>query len=287
MGSFITETWLREHFSLAHGTEVRLPEDGRLTPAARTLLDEKRVEQLEASGVQSIKVRSTITCESRHGVCGHCYGRDLARGHLVNIGEAVGIIAAQSIGEPGTQLTMRTFHIGGIAQGGQQSFIAAAQEGVVEFQNESTLENAQGELIVMARNPPAQRALNLAFEKRQVHKQYEAVVLAVGATLTDVAFHVCTALHHHGITAVLTGGSAVMPGMIELGEDIFLKPVRRGLPKYSGALADMVAQPRAATVMGLLDEARLARLRGYKVAQKSGSMKTAFGRFKDFIVGNF
>ncbi|MEJ6024175.1 cell division protein FtsA [Ramlibacter sp. PS4R-6] len=86
---------------------------------------------------------------------------------------------------------------------------------------------------------------------------------------------------------VITGGSAVMPGMVELGEDIFLKPVRRGMPKYGGALADMVAQPRAATVMGQLEEARLARVRGLKVAQKHGSMKTAFGRFKDFIVGNF
>ena len=86
---------------------------------------------------------------------------------------------------------------------------------------------------------------------------------------------------------VLTGGSAVMPGMVELGEDIFLKPVRRGIPKYSSALSDMVAQPRAATVMGLLEEARFGRMRGYKVAQKNGSVKTAFGRFKDFIVGNF
>ena len=86
---------------------------------------------------------------------------------------------------------------------------------------------------------------------------------------------------------VLTGGSVAMPGMVELGEDIFLKPVRRGIPKYSSALSDMVAQPRAATVMGLLEEARLARQRGFKVAQKSGSVKTAFGRFRDFIVGNF
>ena len=86
---------------------------------------------------------------------------------------------------------------------------------------------------------------------------------------------------------VITGGSAVMPGMVELGEDIFLKPVRRGIPKYSSALSDMVAQPRAATVMGLLEEARLARMRGFRVAQKNGSMKTAFGRVKDFIVGNF
>ncbi len=86
---------------------------------------------------------------------------------------------------------------------------------------------------------------------------------------------------------VITGGSAVMPGMVELGEDIFLKPVRRGIPHYRGALADMIAQPRAATVMGLLEEARLARVRGAKVAQQHGSVKTAFGRIKDFIVGNF
>jgi cell division protein FtsA len=86
---------------------------------------------------------------------------------------------------------------------------------------------------------------------------------------------------------VLTGGSSVMPGMVELGEDIFLKPVRRGLPKYSGGLAEMVGQPRAATVMGLLEEARLARLRGYKVAAKHGSMKTAMGRVKDWFIGNF
>lgn len=86
---------------------------------------------------------------------------------------------------------------------------------------------------------------------------------------------------------VLTGGSCVMPGMVELAEDIFLKPVRRGIPKYSSALADMVAQPRAATVMGLLEEARMARLRGYKVSQKSGSVKSAFGTIKDWFVGNF
>ena len=86
---------------------------------------------------------------------------------------------------------------------------------------------------------------------------------------------------------VLTGGSSVMAGMVELGEDIFLKPVRRGVPKYSGALSDMVSQARAATVMGMLEEARLARVRGNKVAQKNGSMKTALGRMKEWVVGNF
>ena len=86
---------------------------------------------------------------------------------------------------------------------------------------------------------------------------------------------------------VLTGGSSVMPGMVELGEDIFLKPVRRGLPHYAGPLADMVSQPRAATVLGLLEEAHMGRLRGLKVAQKSGSIKTTMGRIKDWFVGNF
>ena len=80
-----------------------------------TLIDEKLVRKLEQAGVDQVKVRSPITCETRYGVCAQCYGRDLARGHRINIGEAVGVIAAQSIGEPGTQLTMRTFHIGGAA----------------------------------------------------------------------------------------------------------------------------------------------------------------------------
>ena len=86
---------------------------------------------------------------------------------------------------------------------------------------------------------------------------------------------------------VITGGSAVMPGMVELGEDIFLKPVRRGVPKYHSALSDMVAQPRASTVMGLLEEARLARLRGHKVAQKTGTVQGALGRVKDWFMGTF
>lgn len=86
---------------------------------------------------------------------------------------------------------------------------------------------------------------------------------------------------------VITGGTAVMPGMVELGEDIFLKPVRKGLPTYSGALFDMVANPRSATVMGLLEEARLAHTRGHKAAQQAGSVKTMFGRAKDWLLGNF
>ncbi|MEF9601569.1 DNA-directed RNA polymerase subunit beta', partial [Paracoccus sp. PXZ] len=132
--------------------DVLVPGEDVVIVRKNELIDERKADEIEQAGVQSVRIRSALTCESDDGVCALCYGRDLARGTLVNIGEAVGIIAAQSIGEPGTQLTMRTFHIGGIAQGGQQSFIAAAQEGTVAFENESTLENANGELIVMSRN---------------------------------------------------------------------------------------------------------------------------------------
>jgi cell division protein FtsA len=86
---------------------------------------------------------------------------------------------------------------------------------------------------------------------------------------------------------VITGGAAVMPGMVELGEDIFLKPVRKGVPTYHGALYDMVSNPRSATVMGLLEEARIARSRGMRAAQQAGSVKTLFGRAKDWFLGNF
>jgi DNA-directed RNA polymerase subunit beta' len=119
--------------------------------------------------VQSIRIRSPLTCEAEEGVCAMCYGRDLARGTLVNIGEAVGIIAAQSIGEPGTQLTMRTFHIGGVAQGGQQSFLEASQEGKIEFRNANLLENVNGEQIVIGRNMQI-AIIDEAGQERAAHK---------------------------------------------------------------------------------------------------------------------
>ncbi|MEM9351064.1 MAG: DNA-directed RNA polymerase subunit beta', partial [Pseudomonadota bacterium] len=117
------------------------------------LVDERKADLIEEAGVQQMQIRSPLTCETEDGICAMCYGRDLARGTQVNIGEAVGIIAAQSIGEPGTQLTMRTFHIGGVAQGGgQQSFQEASQGGKVVFRNENVLEAANGDTLSMSRN---------------------------------------------------------------------------------------------------------------------------------------
>ena len=118
-----------------------------------TLLDEVWVQKLEDAGVQSVKVRSTITCESPFGVCALCYGRDLARGHLVNIGEAVGVIAAQSIGEPGTQLTMRTFHIGGAAsRAAAVDSITVKTTGSIKFNNLKTVEHSSGHLVAVSRS---------------------------------------------------------------------------------------------------------------------------------------
>ncbi|TJZ86747.1 DNA-directed RNA polymerase subunit beta' [Paracoccus hibiscisoli] len=132
--------------------DVLVPGEDEIIVRAGEVIDERRADAIEAAGVQTVRIRSALTCESEDGICALCYGRDLARGTLVNIGEAVGIIAAQSIGEPGTQLTMRTFHIGGIAQGGQQSFQAASHEGTVSYRNANILGNANGEQVVMSRN---------------------------------------------------------------------------------------------------------------------------------------
>ncbi|MEQ9258211.1 MAG: DNA-directed RNA polymerase subunit beta' [Roseovarius sp.] len=132
--------------------DIADPATGEVLVANGQLIDERMADAIDVAAVQTARIRSPLTCEADDGVCAMCYGRDLARGTMVNTGEAVGIIAAQSIGEPGTQLTMRTFHIGGVAQGGQQSFLEASQEGTVEFESPQTLENSLGETLVMGRN---------------------------------------------------------------------------------------------------------------------------------------
>ncbi|WP_371170946.1 DNA-directed RNA polymerase subunit beta' [Aliiroseovarius sp. 2305UL8-7] len=132
--------------------DVLVPGTEEVIVAKNELIDERKADEIEASGVATVRMRSPLTCEAEEGVCANCYGRDLARGTRVNTGEAVGIIAAQSIGEPGTQLTMRTFHIGGVAQGGQQSFQEAGQDGKIEYRNANVLENRDGEIVVMGRN---------------------------------------------------------------------------------------------------------------------------------------
>ncbi len=117
-----------------------------------TLMEEKDVDLLQQAGIQEVKIRSALTCELVNGICGTCYGRDLARGTPVNHGEAVGVIAAQSIGEPGTQLTMRTFHIGGAAQLNEQSVIESNFDGKITIKNENIAKNGEGHMVAMVRN---------------------------------------------------------------------------------------------------------------------------------------
>ena len=162
--------------SLAERVLGRVAADDVLRPGtdevivkAGELIDERRSDMIEVAGVTRMRIRSPLTCEAEDGVCAMCYGRDLARGTQVNIGEAVGIIAAQSIGEPGTQLTMRTFHIGGVAQGGQQSFLEASQAGRIELRNANLLINAAGDQIVMGRNMVI-AIIDDAGEERAQHK---------------------------------------------------------------------------------------------------------------------
>ena len=134
--------------------DIVSPESQETFLEAGTLLDEAAVEAIEVLGIDEVKVRTPLTCQTRYGLCAKCYGRDLGRGHLVNAGEAVGVIAAQSIGEPGTQLTMRTFHIGGAAsRSAAASQLDAKSNGTVRYSATMRyVSNARGELVVIARN---------------------------------------------------------------------------------------------------------------------------------------
>jgi len=127
--------------------------DDEIAITAGTMLDELWIKRLEEMGIDEIEVRSPITCETRHGICSACYGRDLARGHRINMGEAVGVVAAQSIGEPGTQLTMRTFHIGGAAsRATAQDNIEVMNDGVVRLHNLKTVQRVDGDLVAVSRS---------------------------------------------------------------------------------------------------------------------------------------
>jgi DNA-directed RNA polymerase subunit beta' len=133
--------------------DVYDPITGELVISANEGIDEETVTKIENAGLEKVRIRSVLTCQTKRGVCKKCYGRDLAHGHEVNIGEAIGIIAAQSIGEPGTQLTMRTFHIGGTASKRvEQTAMQARNAGKVSFQNLKTVKNAEDSLVVMNRN---------------------------------------------------------------------------------------------------------------------------------------
>ncbi|MEL0216806.1 MAG: DNA-directed RNA polymerase subunit beta', partial [Gammaproteobacteria bacterium] len=150
--------------------------------ARGTLIDEKLADEIESMGVDEIKVRSAITCETRYGICSNCYGRDLGRGHLVNIGEAIGVIAAQSIGEPGTQLTMRTFHIGGAASRATAvDNVQAKHAGTLRLHNLKTIEKPNGDLVAVSRSG------ELAVADPETGRERERYKVPYGATIKATA----------------------------------------------------------------------------------------------------
>lgn len=129
------------------------PVTGEILVSVSQLIDEEKLDKIESSGLDLIKIRSVLTCKTKNGICAHCYGRDLSTGSLVSMGEAVGVIAAQSIGEPGTQLTMRTFHIGGAAtKGTEVSSVEASYEAKVKIKGRNLVINSEGRQIVMSRS---------------------------------------------------------------------------------------------------------------------------------------
>lgn len=159
--------------------EVLHPETRAVLVPAGTLLNEDTIEELEAQGVDEIKVRTALTCETRFGLCATCYGRDLGRGGLINLGEAVGVIAAQSIGEPGTQLTMRTFHIGGAAsRAAIASSVEAKSNGVIGFNSTMRyVSNTKGELVVISRS--GEIVISENGRERERHKVPYGAVLTI------------------------------------------------------------------------------------------------------------
>ncbi len=149
----VTESMGERILGRTAAADVTHPLTGEVICTRNTIIDETLQVEIEKAGIERVAIRSPLTCENTDGICAHCYGRDMARGTMVTIGEAVGVIAAQSIGEPGTQLTMRTFHIGGAATAGTATSKAeATKEGNVKLENVVTITNGAGESIVMSRN---------------------------------------------------------------------------------------------------------------------------------------
>jgi DNA-directed RNA polymerase subunit beta' len=171
------------------------------------LLDEHAVERLENVGIDRLLVRSVITCETRYGVCAQCYGRDLARGHRVNLGEAVGIIAAQSIGEPGTQLTMRTFHVGGAASRDvEASSIEVRVNGTVRFQNIKTVKSPRGHYVVVSRSGEIRVIDAFGRERERYRVPYGASVFVKDGSNVEAGDHIASwDPHVHPIISEVDG----------------------------------------------------------------------------------
>ncbi|TVU88175.1 MULTISPECIES: DNA-directed RNA polymerase subunit beta' [Halomonadaceae] len=225
--------------------DVVHPGSGDVLIAKGTLLDEKWCAELDTMGVDEIIVRSTITCETAHGVCASCYGRDLARGHQVNIGEAVGVIAAQSIGEPGTQLTMRTFHIGGAAS--RSSAVDSVQVkhgGKVRLHNIKHVERADGKLVVVSRSSALAVADDHGREREYYKLPYGAELSVRDGDVVDAGATVAKwDPHTHPIVAEVEGKAQ----FIDLDEGVTM---HRSVDEMTGLSSIEVIESAARPMAG-------------------------------------
>jgi len=209
--------------------DVRDPYTGEILVQANTMIDESHVDKIEDVGLEHVVIRSALTCRSKHGICAKCYGKDLARGRMVNIGEAVGIIAAQSIGEPGTQLTMRTFHIGGTATVVEQSSIKFNHTGVVRYKNLKTVRGRDNELVVMNRNG----MVTLEDENGREREAYSIV---------------------YGARIKVEDGAQVKPGDLLAEWDPYTIPILTDVPgkvRFSDLVEEITVQEHIDEVTGL------------------------------------
>jgi DNA-directed RNA polymerase subunit beta' len=205
------------------------PFTDELLVAANEQITEEKVEKIEATGIDRVLIRSVLTCRSKRGVCAKCYGRDLGRGHMVNIGEAIGIIAAQSIGEPGTQLTMRTFHIGGTAsRRAEQAEIRTQHGGKIKFQDIHFVKNDKGRMVVMNRNG----ALGILGPEGRERERYPV---------------------NYGAQLLVDDGQQVEPGTILADWDPYTIPIVcevGGIVKYGDVVEGTTMQERVDPVTG-------------------------------------
>ncbi len=209
--------------------DVKDPFTGEIIVKSNQMIDENLAEKIDNAGIERVNIRSVLTCRSKHGVCAMCYGRDLAHGHLVNIGEAVGIVAAQSIGEPGTQLTMRTFHIGGTAKFDEHSTLEARHDGLIKFVNLNTVTTREGDLVVMKRNGE----VHVLDEQKRSRGKY---ILSYGAHLK------------------VTDNSAVKKGQLIAEWDPFSIPILAevdGTIKFDDIIEGKTMQEQVDEVTGL------------------------------------
>ncbi len=214
------------------------PEEEVIIPAG-ALLDEKLVEVIDENGIDEVEVRSAITCETRYGICARCYGRDLARGHLANIGEAVGVVAAQSIGEPGTQLTMRTFHIGGAAsRAAAISSIDVKYGGVVRLDNVKLLEQESGTRVVVSRSGDASLLDELGRERERYKLPYGAVLTVQDSDTVEPGVKIASwDPHTHPVISEVSG-------RVQFADIIEGKTVSRHVDEITGLTNMMIMDPK-------------------------------------------